>query len=105
MARRPTRTHRGKLLDMDALLIKHEGTVAVGNANMNARGDILGKGGNVVKTKEQITNDYYQNQVKANVISDESPAVYKAPEPEAEVIADAPKKPKRKVPAKPKKDK
>ena len=44
------RTMQGKLVDMDKLMQKHELTQAVGNANMNARGDKLGPGGKIVKT-------------------------------------------------------
>jgi hypothetical protein len=37
----------------------------VGNARMNARGDELGAGGKIVKTREQILQDYYNNNPRA----------------------------------------
>lgn len=49
------RTNRGKYIDMDALAKKHEHTIAVtgGGASMNARGDLIGLGGKVIKKVEQ----------------------------------------------------
>jgi len=59
------RTMQGKLVDMDKLMQKHELTQAVGNANMNARGDKLGPGGKIVKTREQMVAEYYEANPKA----------------------------------------
>lgn len=49
------RTNRGKYIDMDALAQKHEHTIAVtgGGTSMNARGDLIGLGGRVIKKVEQ----------------------------------------------------
>jgi len=47
------RTINGKMLDMDKLALQHEETVAVGNMNINARGDELGPGGQILRTKAQ----------------------------------------------------
>ena len=49
---------QGKQVDMDLLRQKNELTPAVGNAKVNARGDELGPGGTIVKTREQILADY-----------------------------------------------
>jgi hypothetical protein len=56
---------RGKEIDMERLSLKHETEPAVGNARMNARGDELGSGGKIVKTREQILQDYYNNNPRA----------------------------------------
>jgi hypothetical protein len=56
---------QGKLVDMDKLMQKHELTQAVGNANMNARGDKLGPGGKIIKTREQMVAEYYESNPKA----------------------------------------
>ena len=56
---------RGKEIDMERLSLKHETAPAVGNARMNARGDELGAGGKIVKTREQILQDYYNNNPRA----------------------------------------
>lgn len=55
---------RGKEIDMEKMALKHELTPAVGNMRVNARGDLLGPGGQIIKTKEQIMDDYYKNQTQ-----------------------------------------
>ncbi len=47
------RTMRGKNVNMDALVIKHEKSIAIGNMNVNAGGDELGPGGVIVKDRNQ----------------------------------------------------
>lgn len=51
---------RGKTLDMASLGKAHQDVIAVtgGGMNMNARGDILGPGGKIVKKIEQIQEEY-----------------------------------------------
>jgi len=44
---------QGKAIDFDALRTKNEKTVAVGNTKTNARGDTLGKGGKIVKKRDE----------------------------------------------------
>jgi hypothetical protein len=56
---------RGKQIDMEQLNLKNEMIPAVGNAKVNARGDQLGPGGKIVKTKEEILADYYANNPRA----------------------------------------
>ena len=56
---------RGKEIDMEKLTLKNETLPAVGNAKVNARGDELGPGGKVVKTREQILQDYYASNPRA----------------------------------------
>ena len=50
---------RGKQLDMGAMMAQNAHKRAVGNANMNARGDIIDKAGKVVKAREQIAMEYH----------------------------------------------
>ena len=56
---------RGKEIDMEKLSLKNETEIAVGNVRVNARGDELGHGGKVVRTREQILQDYYKTNPKA----------------------------------------
>ena len=56
---------RGRTVDMARLAMEHGDMVALGNASMNARGDLLGPGGQVVKTREQIARDYHADNPKA----------------------------------------
>lgn len=57
---RTYRTMQGKEIDMEKLSLKNETTIAVGNVRMNARGDELGAGGKIVKTREQVLAEYYE---------------------------------------------
>ena len=54
------RTAMGKIVDVDALRLANEGVIAVGNMKTNARGDELGPGGQVVKSRAQIMQDYHK---------------------------------------------
>jgi hypothetical protein len=56
---------QGKSIDMDKLSLRNELTPAVGNMKVNARGDELGPGGQIIRTKEQIMQDYYKNNPRA----------------------------------------
>jgi hypothetical protein len=49
---------RGEVVDFNRLRIANAEKPALGNANMNARGDIIGQGGVVLKTQEQIDAEY-----------------------------------------------
>lgn len=51
---------KGKKVDMDGLRQRNELMPAVGNVPVNARGDLLGKGGKIIKTREAIMKEYYE---------------------------------------------
>lgn len=55
----------GVEIDIGQFIQKNEKAIAIGNARMNARGDKLGPGGKIVKTKEQIIQEYYENNPNA----------------------------------------
>ena len=55
------RSAQGKMVDVDALRLRNEETIAVGNMKVNARGDELGPGGTVVKTRNQLMDEHYQS--------------------------------------------
>jgi hypothetical protein len=61
MSKRAYRTMQGREVDMDQLLQKNETVPAVGNVRMNARGDELGQGGKIIRTREEIVSQYYQD--------------------------------------------
>ena len=52
-------TARGKTIDMTALQLANEHVVALGNMGVNAKGDLLGPGGKVVKTRAEIMSEYH----------------------------------------------
>ncbi len=65
-------TMQGKQLDMEKLALKNELTPAVGNVQVNARGDELGPGGQIIRKREEILAEYYQQNsraVKDDVVS------------------------------------
>lgn len=49
----------GQMIDFDAIRLKNEDVIALGNMKVNARGDLLGAGGKIVKTRDQVMKDYY----------------------------------------------
>ena len=66
------RTARGIPVDMDRLRLANEQTIAVGNMKVNARGDQLGPGGKIIKTRQQVMAE--KNKLKGPIV-DNSKAV------------------------------
>lgn len=54
------RSANGKVVDLDQLMLKSEDAIAVGNMKVNARGDELGPGGKVIKTRNQRVTETYK---------------------------------------------
>jgi len=69
MAKQVYKTMRGRPIDMGALAAANADKIAVGNAKMTARGDILGPKGVVLRTQEQIEQEWLNNQQRQNEIS------------------------------------
>ena len=66
MVARPTRkrmyrTMQGRMVDIEKLRAANENVQAVGNMNVNARGDVLGTGGQIAIKKETIIKKYYEH--------------------------------------------
>lgn len=65
------RTARGEMIDMMRLFRDNEDSIAItgGGVSMNARGDLLGPGGKIIKTREDFEKDiaaaYNENNPKA----------------------------------------
>jgi len=57
--RKTYRTAAGKVIDMEAMVLRNETTLAVGNNPVNARGDEIGPNGEVIKTRNEAASDYY----------------------------------------------
>ena len=60
MPKRVHRTARGQTIDMESLRLSNEETIAVGNMKVNARGDELGFGGKIVKTRKEVADETYK---------------------------------------------
>jgi hypothetical protein len=56
---------RGQSVDMARLIAQNSHKVALGNAHMNARGDLIGKDGLVTVMREDIARDYHKSNPKA----------------------------------------
>lgn len=56
------RTNRGREFNMQAFVNNKGDAVAVGNSNRNARGDLLGPGGKIIATSQQITSEVYNRK-------------------------------------------
>jgi hypothetical protein len=50
---------KGKMIDIDKVKLANENTIAVGNMKINARGDKLGAGGQVVAGRNQLMDQIY----------------------------------------------
>lgn len=98
------KTAMGKTVDLDALRLANENEIAIGNMRTNARGDELGPGGRVVKTRAQIMADYHKlhtpivedpptdiPQVKKPTGKLKTPIVQEVPAPSAPSGARAPR--------------
>jgi len=60
-SRKIYRTMQGKEIDMDALAAHNETMPAIGNVRVNARGDELGPNGEIIKKREDVVGEYYEN--------------------------------------------
>ncbi len=61
--RKQYKTMQGRAVDMDLLRQRNELTPAVGNVRVNARGDELGAGGKIVRKREEVLRDFYDDNV------------------------------------------
>ena len=59
MAKKTYRTANGRMVDFGALLSQNENVPALGNMNVNARGDEIAPDGNIVKTREDVMREYH----------------------------------------------
>lgn len=59
------RTNRGKIIDIDSIIAQQADVPAVGNMRVNARGDVLGGSGDVVKNAHDRVREYYEQNPKS----------------------------------------
>jgi len=88
------RSALGKTIDMSVLVAQNEKVRAVGNMNVNARGDVIDSHGRVVQENTQRVNSLYKKTVRlpSNIQEDEHEVVEPitvppTPDVIAEVIA------------------
>ena len=56
------KTAKGREFNMQAFTSNRGETIAVGNSGRNARGDLLGPGGKILTTSQEIANTVYNKQ-------------------------------------------
>lgn len=56
------KTASGQLVDIDKLRITNETAQAVGNMQVNARGDEVDSQGNIIRSRNEIMREYYRNK-------------------------------------------
>lgn len=59
------KTAKGREFNMQAFTSNRGETIAVGNSGRNARGDLLGPGGKVITSSQEIANTVYNKQGSA----------------------------------------
>jgi len=67
MSNKIYRTALGKQVDMGSLLSKNETVRAVGNMNVNARGDTYDKN-EITTSRASTVNDHYRKQIRNQIV-------------------------------------
>ena len=62
MTKQVYKTAQGKSIDMGSLVLQNEHVRAVGNMNVNARGDIIDDNNRVISSKQEQVNREYNKQ-------------------------------------------
>ena len=81
--KRMYRTMQGRMVDIEKLRAANESVQAVGNMNVNARGDVIGPGGAIVTPKETVIKKYYEQP--KGMVSD-TPRSKTMPAPKTEPV-------------------
>lgn len=63
MAKNIYQTAQGLQVNIDQMRILNEKSVAVGNMQVNARGDQVSRSGEIIKSRNQIMKDHYSRQI------------------------------------------
>jgi hypothetical protein len=93
MTKNVYKTAQGKIVDLGALILQNEGVRAVGNMNVNARGDVLDSSDRVIDSKAkqiQRQNQRHTQVAKPPPQSKPQPATVKTPPEVSETVLDLP---------------
>lgn len=66
MTQKTYRTAQGRVVDLGAMMVQNETVRAVGNMNVNARGDVIDNQGRVLATRGEQVNRNLKQQTNAN---------------------------------------
>lgn len=61
------KTMQGREIDLEKLISQNELMPAIGNMKVNARGDELGPGGQIIRKREDVVAAYYEDNPNARV--------------------------------------
>ena len=75
---------QGRMVDIEKLRAANESVQAVGNMNVNARGDVLGPRGQVITPKSEVIKKYYEQP--KGMVSDTPTKNKPMPAPKAEPV-------------------
>ena len=64
MARNIYQSAQGLQVNIDQMRILNEKSVAVGNTQVNARGDQVSRSGEIIKSRNEIMKDHYSRQIE-----------------------------------------
>jgi hypothetical protein len=100
MTRKQYRTAQGKIVDLGAIQLQNEHVRAVGNMNVNARGDTIDSKGNTIDSRNRQLNRQYNRQVAAPVSDTPLPSSRRAArqQAEADTVESAPQRHTESVP-------
>lgn len=74
------RTAQGREIDMEKIRLQNELVPALGNMKVNARGDQLGPGGKIIRTREEIVDEQYRGRLdNTTAQAKDSPVVNRSP--------------------------
>ena len=82
--KRMYRTMQGRMVDIEKLRAANESVQAVGNMNVNAKGDVLGAGGQIITPKEAVIKKYYEQP--KGMVSDTPVKGKPMPAPKVETV-------------------
>lgn len=61
------KSYKGREVNVNKIFEEQAKTMAIGNMRINARGDVIGIGGKIVKTREQLENEYVDKNPNAAI--------------------------------------
>lgn len=94
------KTMQGRVIDFDSLRLTNELTPAVGNMKVNARGDEIRPNGEIVKTRDEISEQKTQKELQqiqeTEFVEDFGPEPELTPEQAQEILSKRKSKPQEK---------
>jgi hypothetical protein len=84
MTRKQYRTAQGKIVDLGAIQLQNEHVRAVGNMNVNARGDTIDSKGNSIDSRNKQLSRQYNRQIQSPVTDQSLPSNRRAARQQAQ---------------------